>query len=277
MSKTIIRSGNEEHELIFEPKKHSYFLNGEPVPSVTTILDQKAKPALLNWAVNETVAGMRRLLKPGQALNEVQIEAMLKYAKNARYKTSDKAKNIGSLVHDWIEEYIKYCIANDNLRPIVIDPTNENDIPNNVLTLPFTEEARSSIDAFLNWVDSNDVEFLGTEEKIVSLTHKWAGTRDTRAIVNGRRSVCDWKTSKGIYGEYFIQTAAYAKGGEELGEEPYEDLWVLRVPKDGKEFEAKSHHDLGVGYSIDELYEVFLGLYKAWEFNGGSKRRKKSL
>jgi hypothetical protein len=116
---------------------------------------------------------------------------------------------------------------------------------------------------------------LGTEERIVSVRDQWAGTRDTRALVDGRRGVWDYKTSTDIFGDYFIQASAYAVGGVEMGEEPYDDLWILRVPKDGGDFEAKSHHQLGAKYSIEQLYEVFLSLKKVWDYNGGAKRRIK--
>lgn len=268
---------NGEHILEFDEERHLYFLDGEYIPSVTQIIDGEEKTGLIFWAVDETTKAMERVFKPDTLYSDVHISAMLKYAKKAHMQKSDEAKDIGTVVHNWIEEYTIYSINNDNLRPQILDQeeVEDEDIPPDSMILPQTPEARSSVLAFMDWVETNDVQFLGTEERIVSVKDQWAGTRDTRAIVNGKLGVWDYKTSKNIYGDMFVQGAAYAKGGEEMGEDPVEEVWILRVPKDGGEFEAKCHTQLRVKYSIDQLYEVFLAKRKVWQFNGGSKRRKK--
>ena len=40
-------------QLDFDEKKHYYTVEGEYAPSVTTILDSIAKPALIPWAASE--------------------------------------------------------------------------------------------------------------------------------------------------------------------------------------------------------------------------------
>lgn len=266
-----------KHTLSFHVEDHLYYLDGINIPSVTTVLDVKAKPQLKQWAVNATLKCLGTILKPGTRLSQPIIDAALKHASKEIWRIRDEALTNGSMAHDWIEQYVQYCIDNDNVPPMILDSEEVSDDIPNVLYAPTKLEVRSSVEAFLSWTRSHDVLFLGTEERIVSLEHGWAGTRDIRAIIDGKMAVLDWKTSKAIYPEYFVQTAVYAKGGEEMGEDPYEELWVVRVPKDGNDFEAKNHMSLGTKPSIDELYEVFLALKKVWDFNGGAKRRTKKL
>ena len=47
-------------------KDHIYKVNGEEVPSVTTILQTIAKPALLYWAVNSSVGYIDEIVKDGK-------------------------------------------------------------------------------------------------------------------------------------------------------------------------------------------------------------------
>lgn len=259
----------------FEPSAHEYYLDGLLIPGVTSILDIKAKPALRYWAVNETLKCIENALKPGKAYTEDQIKELLKLAKNASNRVSQKALDVGSMVHNWIEHYCDHCIEHGS-PPEVREPARGWIEEPGVMALPWRLEARSSVQAFLSWTESHDVHFVASEQKIVSLEDRWAGTQDMEAVIDDRRGVWDWKTSKAIYPENFVQAATYAKGHVEMGADPYDDLWILRVPKDGGDFEAKSHRDLRVQYSMEDLYsEVFLSCKKVYDFNDGKRKRIK--
>lgn len=264
-----------KHLLEFESTEHVYYLDGLQVPSVTQVLDMKSKEGLKYWRANKVIEFLEEHLEPNKKYKPIQIEELLKLAKHAADRVSKKALNVGSMVHDWIERYIEFVIEY-GVPPEIRDPSYELDTPEGVMFLPHTEESRSSIDAFLSWKELNDVQFLETEKKIVSAKDEWAGTQDTKMIYRDTLCAGDWKTSKAIHPEYFVQVSAYATGDEEMGSDAYDDLIVMRVPKDGGEFEAKSHRELRVGYSKEDLYnEVFLSLKKVWWFNDGRKRRLK--
>lgn len=273
MTETQVYNG--EHTLSFDHDKHKYYLDGIGIPSVTTILDIQAKPALRIWAVNETIDALKRVFKPGRSYNSAQHAAIIEYARKAQWRKSDEARTIGSTAHDWIENYSKFYLKHKRYPEVVETPERINE--EGVMLLPHNPEAYASILAFLDWVKAHDVQFVDVEKKIVSRKDWWAGTRDTRAIINDRLGVWDYKTSKAIYGEYFIQVGTYGMGGIEMGEDRPDDLWILRIPKDGGEFEAKNTYELKVDYTMEDLYEVFLGLKKAYDFNGGRKRRVKTI
>lgn len=258
-----------QHVLRFDPDKHVYYYGNTKnvVPGVTSITGVMDKPALIYWAVNQTVEFLQTAIQPGQPYDEVHIAAMLKAAKNARFSTSNKATTIGSLVHDWIEKYIKYTIKHGQ-PPVVVEADPDRVRRPGHIGIPFNEDAARAIDQFLKWEKKNKVEYIFSERKTFSPTHWYAGTCDIGAIINGKRTVLDWKTSKDIYEDYFIQVSAYAKALEEEGDEPYEQIMIVQVPKDGKEFKAQAKpHKRTPEKDINFYFELFLqcrGIY-AWK------------
>lgn len=77
-------------------------------------------------------------------------------------------------------------------------------------------------------------EFI--ERQVWSLRHRYAGTVDALATIDGKFGVLDIKTSTGFYPEYNLQTAAYVSALQEfqikktLGlPKDVETRWILRV------------------------------------------------
>lgn len=223
-------------------------VDGLKKPSVTNITGVIAKPALTGWAVKVTTEWISARWKPGKAYTQKQINIILEDAKSARYRVSKKAMDIGSAVHDWIELYIKARIVG---------------LP--IPEMPDYDPVISGVNAFLAWEEHNKVEWVSSERKVYSREHGYVGTVDADAFVNGRRCIIDFKTSSGIYDEYFLQAAAYCIALEEEYGVKFDGLVILRVPKDGGEFEAKTNES--AGYKIEELQEVFLSTLKLylWE------------
>ncbi len=66
------------------------------------------------------------------------------------------------------------------------------------------------------------------EYRIVNRTHRFAGTIDALAMIDGKMGVLDIKTSQSIYRDYNLQTSAYlATLGAELPE--LQTRWILRI------------------------------------------------
>lgn len=232
-----------EIELSFDPVKHVYTVAGKEVQSVTGILDIISKPALVYWAVNQACGYFQKMLKPGEALDEIQIKRLVEDAKWAHKRASSRAADIGTLAHEWMQKFGEGAIAGAPTLPL----------------LPVNRAARSACDAFLEWEDKHKVKFLHCEMKIYSLGHNYAGTCDADAIVDGERCIIDYKSSSGIYPEMGLQLAAYQHAREEEGYGPYQNRWIIRVPKDGNGFEAKAfpeyQRDLTAFLAAKELSE----------------------
>ncbi len=91
-----------------------------------------------------------------------------------------------------------------------------------------------SINAFMEFYDNNLVTPLKIEERIVSRQHRYAGTIDILAEVNGVVGVLDIKTSQAVYRDYGMQTAAYIQALSEDPSIPPLTSWILRLDQNQK-------------------------------------------
>ena len=76
----------------------------------------------------------------------------------------------------------------------------------------------------------------------------------------------DYKTSNGIYDETALQLAAYAMAEHEMSEgDVVDEAWCLRLPKDGKGFEARQ-----VSAPMDVFFDAFLPALKLFQAMKGN-------
>lgn len=209
-------------ELEFDEAKHVYTVDGAPVPSVTGItkIIDKSGP-LMWWSVGQCLEYIKTRLHDGilDLSDEVDLKAFEHEAHRAHLRTSKRAADIGTLVHEWIDDFLTGKRFRD-------------DLPNNV-------SARSSVISFLKWFDDHVEEVYDTEFKVYSREHGFAGTADCDALVDGKRALIDWKTSKSIYPEYEIQLNAYILAREEELDVQYDEGWIIALPKDGGRIKTK--------------------------------------
>ena len=89
---------------------------------------------------------------------------------------------------------------------------------------------KPAVDAFLEFMDKRKIHVSPelVEKRIVSFDHRYAGTVDALALIDGKFGVLDIKTSQSIYRDYNLQTAAYI----EALKNNFENLgtrWILRI------------------------------------------------
>lgn len=120
-------------------------------------------------------------------------------------KRREKITGWGTLIHEIIEK-------------ILLDkkPRIQKDI-------------RPSIEAFFDWLNNNKVKVVGTEKRVFSNQNVYAGTLDILAEVNGQLGILDLKTSKDIWDDHFIQTAAYFNAYNEKSRKKAKTHWILRI------------------------------------------------
>jgi len=220
--------GKYKCELVHDKRSRYYEVNGEKYISVTQALGVIDKPALKFWAVKKCYEYLLKFLdETGKGIITLKD---LEDAKREHTRFTTDAANIGTAVHKWVENYIK---------------TKDDTLPND-------ERIMNGVLAFLRWRDAHNVEFISSERMILSPTHKFIGTMDAEAIIDGKVCVIDFKTSKGIWKEHRLQTAAYQKAAEEEGSEFTGDRWIARFDKVTAEFEAKQFGD------VEEDYAAFI-------------------
>ena len=134
------------------------------------------------------------------------------YAEAANFKEANaqsaKSAEEGSLVHEIAE---KILIGEEPEIPSAIAP---------------------AIEAFQKFLNERNliVDAAHVERRAVNREHRYAGTIDALALIDGAFGVLDIKTSQAIYRDYNLQTSAYM---DALVREPelrgLGTRWILRI------------------------------------------------
>ena len=210
-------------KLTFDPKWHRYYVDGKPVPSVSKILGQLDKPALVSWSARITaeyiVSRIPDILSGDLILTPDDVKQLSKDAKNEYMEISKKACAIGTDTHGAIEEYLK-----TGKKP--------KGLPKEIQT-PF--------DAFLIFAKEMKLEKAIESEKMFHSSYGYCGTLDIVAEIvdpkyspNKQKYILDIKTSKGFYKEMPKQLAAYLYGyteTEKLNPADY-GIGIIRLDKE---------------------------------------------
>lgn len=200
--------------------------DGTIVPSTTTIINE------LGWNKNALIAWARR-------------EAL---AGNDPDKVRDQAADIGTLAHYMIECHLK------GEEPDISE-YGQADI----------DKAENCYLNYLEWEKEHVDEVWHSELQLVSEVHKYGGTMDLIGVIDGKPSLLDFKSSKGVYPEFKVQIAAYLQlYFENFRQKSSSALWdkyiltghILRLDKNGDGFE---HHVLGrLTDTLHYPWEVFV-------------------
>ncbi len=222
---TTTKHYDGELSLSFNEDRHWYFVDGEYIPGVTSILKFSDSPAkrrtLEGWRERKFQEFLELRRDDIRAADEVKFKRLLREMTRYPYEATAEAADIGTLVHSYAERYIK------EEKP----------------ELPENPTARRCAKQFVEWFQCRNVEPLHTEFRCVSREHWYAGTADLDAIVNGERAIVDFKTSKGMYESFGYQLAAYQHARqEELGID-YAARYVARFDKNGGVFDIKRFDD----------------------------------
>lgn len=164
-----------------------YTWQGTEYPSVTSVLRVINKPMLVPWAA-KMVAERAVSVAPQLArMVEEDPEDTLRFLKNAHYRRSNSAANLGTMIHEALEAW-----ADGSEAPLVTDEMK-----------PYLRGARMFFDDY-------QPEFVHSEATFYSDTYNYAGTADFIARIHGEVVLGDYKTGKGVYPEVALQLAAYA-------------------------------------------------------------------
>lgn len=195
--------------------------SGKRVPGVTTILRYKDPARLIGWAY--------KMGREGRDLD----------------KERDNAGSVGRLVHLWIEDRVH-------------GRTLLSSAPDSML-MADVARAREALEAFDQWRSQVQLMPISTEHPLVSELHSYGGTYDCLALVAGKVTLVDWKTSGGIYPETIAQLAAYRQLiRESVGDKRElapEQAVCLRVGKEYGDF----HHHAYTTEILDSGWRRFLG------------------
>ena len=229
--------------LDFNEGKHQYTVDGEYIPAVTSILSTTIakQKFLMPWAVkmgaewfeeNVRVASRDSTKENHYTFKgNLTTDEVIAGIKKAYRQKSEGAIQLGKIVHQWCEDAILWKLG-------------KGEVPK----MPEDEAASNAVNAFRDWVKLNDVEWIAAEQPLYNRKHKYAGTVDAVANVNGEFSVIDFKTSNKIYDEYHLQVAAYGKCVEDIYGKPVQKAYILRFDKVTGDFDAVESNDVDIDF-----------------------------
>lgn len=254
---------NGEVQLYYKDSSHRYRAseNGskpESTPSVTTILNVLAKPALIEWGIMiacNYVEDNLRLLVSGDAFSVQQVFDVITRARTAHDRARDEAAEIGTSAHDWLAEYWRSKMTG------VVPPF-----------LPDEGKIRNCVDAALSWFGEHELRPLAIEEPQYSRIHKFCGRPDWIGHIDGTLSTLDYKSTKSIYPELCLQLTAYSKMHEEMTGELPATRWGLRLDKNTGEFEPKCYPP----ETFDLDWDTFLACFKIYDRLKHLRRKPKA-
>lgn len=319
------RMYNDTIQIDYKDKAHKYYarpvVDGQPVGAtnnqnlvrgVTTILEGTLeKKGLLTWPMGlalrelfgfynfenekgEHMLGFSKKDGGGSILSldgtllpleKDELLPMVLSASEAWHRKQKQGADVGSLVHDAIEQYVNgtpFALTLERYEegqlwftgvPGVVSSEKEHqDREEWLKTAPDElEMAKLAYGRFTEWWKTTHPELLEAENVVYSKKDNYCGSYDARLGINADhhplgatwkqefgdkplKVMTDWKTSNasvsagapmGVYYSYFIQDAAYAKALYEMTGELVDDLLVVSARKDG---------------SFDTVYASQLGL-----------------
>ena len=189
----------EYQNVSVKPRARDYLIDGERYQRVSTIVNIVAKPALVPWAVKETVNTLQETLLSGETKEILQslltpeeegyenwVRQLADIAKAASDKKRDEAAARGTRIHAEIQQALQ---AGTTPRATWLSP----------------EASRA-----LTWFYAQGYRIVTTEMALWDPVRKIGGTPDV--VCEGRTdrlTILDWKSGSGIYGENALQIAAY--------------------------------------------------------------------
>jgi hypothetical protein len=217
--------------LEFDPARHQYRVISKgrkyKVPSVTAICGILNKPALIPWAINNTLEVCKGAIGPGVEYAETYLEAVWEAAKKASADIKRSAAERGKSRHAEIERSLN----------------------------SLDSRADGGQDDLRKWLQTITFEVVAVERRIYSRRHRFSGTLDCITRSKDGLVLIDWKTSKSIYPEFRLQTAAYQLAWEEEHpDQPIEGRYLVRIAEDGS---VEPHYFPRSTYRLDK--KGFLG------------------
>lgn len=239
-----------EVKLIAEGKQHFYQIGNEErwCPGVTTALGMINKPALVQWASNSACQNIKEYLMANainKSLTQDEIEKACLEGKNIYKKKAQEAADVGSRVHQAIDEIIKGSPPG-----------------------AYAADIESGVGGFLEWQKSHNLTIEMGDTKIGSKLFRYGGSLDMVAFDGDEAIIFDFKTTKkrrdadhGIYPEYGYQLAAYAQAFTETYGLPVKACYALWLNKEKPEFKAVKVTDL------KSAFEGFLAALKLYNLS----------
>jgi len=211
----------------FFPDSHRYKKAGErtyliSVTGATGIID-KSRPLII-WATGLFKSFVLQYFEESKVKKFTAEELMPVIEDGAVQHTikKEKAASIGSQVHEWCEMFVKTKMEGKEVDPETLKGLDEN--------------VENGINAFLDWYNSHKIKFLASERLVYSVKHDYVGIFDALAVIDGKTTLIDFKTSKRVYNEHLYQLSGYWNAVEEEDKVKLDAGLILHFDKETASF-----------------------------------------
>ena len=227
----------------------------EKVPGVTSITGQLPKEFLRYWASREVAA---YAYDHRHVIADLERSAAISLVKSAPDRDTKRAAAIGTAAHAAFE-----ALANGE-EPDAEPFHDKHDLYRDTAALA---DVQAMTEHFRDFLATWRPEYVLTEATLWSDAHKYAGTADAIAQMDGETVLLDYKTTRsGVHDEVALQLTAYARADFVLRPDG------TRVPPP-QIASAAVIHVRPEGWKVvpvrigDDIFETFLALRKVFDWS----------
>lgn len=166
----------------------------------------------------------------------------------------DAKAHDGTLVHKFIEMHLNGDEVN---RTSVAEIQSRINGEDKLATFGFDDDTWPMYQAYLAWEERRKPTLVWTEKTLYSLQYGYAGRSDGMMMIDGRKTIIDFKSAKRVQDDHKQQGCAYLMAASEMGED-VEQVLILCLGQDEKRKQLYSETILGNPY---EIHQHFMGFY----------------
>ena len=252
----------------FNEGRHTYHIRVPGVvdklwnPSVTGILQMKAKPALTNWAAKKSLEYVdhklgeyeSKLAAPPYLIDTKEIHSYLAEAAEG-WNEDATATTIGTVAHRFAYEELRYRGGLTDHRPKL--PLTYDPVLMPGFTPGMVNQTNAAVLSTLDFFNQHNMRPIMMERPLWMPQEGFVGTPDFIGYIDDELCIADYKTSKRIYAEYWMQLAALqAMYMNEFPEQLIVKRWAINIKKDGTGVESENR-------PLDERYIQDLNAFRA--------------
>lgn len=132
------------------------------------------------------------------------------------------------------------------------------------------DQAANSLLSYYEWEKGHTIKPLLIEEILISKEYGYGGTPDLVCILDGKLTLLDFKTGKGIYEEMHYQVGgAYRKLVEEAGHK-VEQVIILNIPRSEDESFKVQYVN-----NFENNWQIFFCCLQIYKLKKANKKKEK--
>lgn len=129
----------------------------------------------------------------------------------------------------------------------------------------YDEETETTMKLFKDFSDEHELKPELLEQHLwfeLSDKYRYAGTADFIGYVDGKLMLLDWKTSKAIYPDMWLQLSAYIVAFEAITGERIESCGILQIRDGKKKYVTKTYDEMMEEFKIFKACLVIHNKYR---------------